>query len=171
MTGPHRSIRTLTYRLTQADALAYGQLHREMTGREKLWFVLWIGIAGMLVGALPEGWSAIVWWLAALAIVLVAAAIALAFWNWQARHQAGKMSIPIGDIALEEWGDHLAERSSQGQRFVAYETIAQVVETPNHVFIRSGEMPLVVPKAAFEDAADMAAFARHVDDRSNQAQP
>ena len=171
LADPHRPIRTLTYQLSAADALAYSQLQRELTGWEKFRFVLWIFAGGMVIGFLPQEWPRLVWWPAALGVGLVAFLLAVAMLNWSTRYRVRKMPLPTGKVVLEEWGDHLAERSSQGQHFVAYETIAQVIETPDHVFVRSGDVPLIVPKAAFRDKSDMLAFAQHVDELSKAAQP
>jgi hypothetical protein len=140
--APHSPIRTLSYSLTRADALAYKLLKHELTG----WTiaVLVMGLFGVL---------AIVWT------------------NVSVRRQAAAIPLPEGVVELEEWSDRLIERSAVGVRSVAFEQIAQVIRTDGYIFIREGAAPLIIPKTAFNDAEDMRVFAEGIDKASDRAQP
>ena len=168
---PHKPIRTLSYRLTRADALAYHLLKHELTGWEKFRFMVFIASGGLIVGLLPDNVGTLAWWSIAVGVMLVFGIMAVVWSNVTVRRKAATMALPQGSVELEEWGDHLVERSATGLRHVALETIAQVLATDTHVFVREGKVPLILPLAAFEDAVDMQGFAAALDDASERAQP
>jgi hypothetical protein len=170
LAGPHGPVAIYRYRLSRADALAYFELSRELTGWEKFQYVIAIFAAGMLIGVLPTDWTPLAWWSAAAGIVFLTIVLALGWMNFRIRRQAAALSLPVGDVTLEEWGDHLSERAASGDRFIAYEMIGQVIETPGRVFVRVDDTPLIVPAAAFADLADMTAFARRIDELSSRSQ-
>ncbi|QLQ20526.1 MAG: hypothetical protein HZT43_21040 [Exiguobacterium profundum] len=65
-------------------------------------------------------------------------------------------------VQVEDFGDHLALRGIDPPgpvAFVAPETIRQIVLARGHVFLEAPPELVILPLAAFEDAAEMAAFA------------
>lgn len=146
-------------------------LRRELTGFEKFRFLVWVVLAGMLVGLLPDAWPAYLWWIAASGIVAANAGLAILSANLAIRRAVVRFALPENPVVLEEWQDRLLENSGSGSRSVGYDEIAQVIETEDHVFLRIREIPLIVPRGAFADPEDMAAFARRVDEKSMKAQP
>jgi hypothetical protein len=169
--APHIPIRTLSYSLTRADALAYKLLKHELTGWEKFRLLVLIGCGGLVTGLLPDDLASAVWWTIVVLVLGLSGVLAIVWTNVLVRRQTAAMPIPQGVVHLEEWDDHLAEKSAKGVRFVAHETIAQVIRTEGHIFIREGAVPLIIPKTAFEDAEDMRIFAEGIDKVSDRAQP
>lgn len=169
--APHIPIRTLSYSLTRADALAYKLLKHELTGREKFRLLVFIGCGGLIVGVVPDDLPPVAWWTIVVAVMGLFSVLAIVWTNVSVRRQAAAIPLPSGTLELEEWGDHLAERSAEGVRIVAFETIAQVIRTDRHIFIREGAVPLIIPKTAFENADDMRVFAEGIDKASDRAQP
>jgi hypothetical protein len=169
--APHTPIRTLSYSLTRADALAYKLLKHELTGWEKFRLLVFVGCGGLIVGMMPDDLSPAIWWTIAVVVMGLFGVLAVVWTNVSVRRQAAAIPLPEGVVELEEWGDHLVEKSAKGVRHVACETIAQVIRTDGHIFIREGAVPLIVPKTAFEDAEDMRIFAEGIDTASDRAQP
>ncbi|MDI6025576.1 hypothetical protein QBK99_05080 [Corticibacterium sp. UT-5YL-CI-8] len=168
---PHKPIRTLSFRLTRADFLAYEMLPRELSGKMKLALMVIVGCGGIMIGLLPDTISTGAWYASAAVILMIAGAAAVAFTNWVPRRRASKHAVPQGEVVLEEWGDHLSQIADGRHRNIAMETIAQVLVFGERVFIRVGMEPVIVPLSAFEDENDMKAFAAAVDEASDAAQP
>lgn len=160
---PHKPIRTLTYRLTFADALAYEQVPRDLTGLRKFAVIFWLALAGVVLALLPESVTGsehgLRWWLVAFALLAVQFALLVAFYNLRMRRRARKRVSSPCDVELDEWGDHLHERRGGHDVFVPPETIARVIRTDRHVFIDAPDDVLIVPASAFETQNEMAAFA------------
>jgi hypothetical protein len=169
--APHGPIRTLSCSLTRADALAYKLLKHELTGWEKFRLLGFIGCGGLIVGLMPDDLPPAVWWTVAVVVMSLFGVLAIVWTNVAVRRQAAAIPLPDGVVELEEWGDHLAERSATGVRSIAFETIAQVIRTEGHIFIREGAVPLIIPKTAFNDAEDMRVFAEGIEHASDRAQP
>jgi len=166
-----RPIRTLSYRLTRADALAYKQLKHELTGWERCRLLLLVACAGGTVGLLPDDMTPVAWWLAAASAILAFGALALVWSSVAERRSAAALPLPGGEVMLEQWGDRLVERSATGLRVIAFDAIAQTICTDAHVFVREGTVPVIVPRAAFGHHEDMQAFAETIDAASQRAQP
>jgi hypothetical protein len=169
--APHSPIRTLSYSLTRADALAYKLLKHELTGWEKFRLLVFVGCGGLIVGLMPDDLSPAVWWTIAVLVMGLFGVLAIVWTNVSVRRQAAAIPLPEGVVELEEWSDRLIERSAVGVRSVAFEQIAQVIRTDGYIFIREGAAPLIIPKTAFNDAEDMRVFAEGIDKASDRAQP
>jgi hypothetical protein len=89
-------VRTLSYRLTRADALAFKLLKTELTGREKLALLVIVGCGGLVVGMVPDDLSPGAWWAAAAGIMALFGALAIAWTNFSLRRQASALAVPEG---------------------------------------------------------------------------
>lgn len=148
--------------VTPADALAWERLPSEATGWRKVGvFAPWVAV-GMVWGAsgdmaslalrLPLTGGA------GLAVMLAAGALTA---RARARRARSRVPAPCR-VQVEEFGDHLALRGVDPPgpaTFIAPETIRQIVLARGHVFLEAPPDLMILPLAAFEDAADMAAFA------------
>lgn len=168
---PHRPLRERRYRLARSDALAFEFLPGGMDFRSKFAMTAIIAVAGFSIGLIPEEWNPVLWWGVALAIMAAGGIGALVWMNLNLRRRASRHPIAGGEVILEEWSDHLAERADGRTRNVSVETIAKVIRTPFHVFVCEGSHPLIVPRSAFEDEDEMRVFAETVDEASQRAQP
>lgn len=163
MDGP---LHVLHYRLTPVDALAWEYRPMDLTGWRKLgffapWAVLGMGWAvaeplpGLVARSAVAGGAAIATWLAVRLIVTRA----------QRRRVQASVPAPV-DMTCQVWGDHLDARPVTGNAapiLIAPETIRQVLLTPDRLFLDAAHALLILPRAAFADANDMAAFAARWD--------
>lgn len=159
----HAPIRTLRFRLSNADHLAYEMLPGRLSFRTKLVLAAWIGSGGLLIGLFPDEWTGLWRWGPAAAIVLLWAALAIFGTNVQVRRRAARRVLPRGEIVLEQWGDHLRMSIGGAVRHIARETIARAVATTGHVFLLLEDEPVVIPRAGFDDDQDMLAFVAEFD--------
>jgi hypothetical protein len=168
---PHQPLKARHYRLTRADALAYEQLPGEISARAKFALIIWLALPGVVSGLLADEVSATAWWVSLAAMIVVALVVAIVVSKMIDGRRAAKHPIPVGEVTLEQRGDHLAEFADGRGRFVAMEMIGKVIVTPDHVFVCEERFPVIVPRAAFEDEQDMRLFAGWLDETSSQAQP
>lgn len=157
--------RVLEYGLTQADALAWVRLPREIRGWRYAVFLAPPVILGM-TWALTEG--------AATGTRLALAGLAAAA-SWGAAQlvlaradvRAARALVAAPQTApqavrLEIRADRLIESRGGVWRVVMDDRVRQVVCTPDHLFVDDGT-PLIVPCHAFADAAEMQALAARID--------
>jgi hypothetical protein len=166
----HKPLRTLRYRLTLVDALAYERLPGEWSVRRKAAALAPLIAIGAFSG-LIEDWPRLWWWLSVGGLVLLWAIAGLFIHNWRMHRRARALAARHGQKEIEEWGDHLVVRSLAGIRAVPYELIGKVITTDSHIFILFHGGPAIVPLRAFEDVAEMQAFGATVDRRSEEAVP
>lgn len=152
-------VRTLQYRLTRQDAVAYSILRHQLTRGEKFKVILLVGGAGVIATSLPQHWPALWWWASVAGIMICASFLALAWTNLYARRGGASLQVPNGPVTLEEWDDRLVERSEKSERTVPLDKISEVIATPQRLFLCIGKIPVIVPRAAFSDVNEMAAFA------------
>lgn len=169
--GSQAPLRTFEYRLTPQDAVAYSVQRHVLTRGEKFKVMLLVGGAGLIATSLPQHWPPLWWWAAAIGMVACACVLAIVWTNFYARKGATKLDAPTGPVRLEEWSDRVVEQSGRGERTAPMDRISEVIATPQHVFLRVGCTPLIVPAAAFADASDMAAFAERIDAASKPVVP
>lgn len=148
--------------LTPADALAWERLPTEATGWRKVGvFAPWVAV-GMVWGASGDmgslGLRLALTGGAGLAVMLAAGALTA---RAQARRARSRVQGPCR-MQVEDFGDHLALRGVDPPRpatVIVPETIRQIVLAPGRVFLEAPPDLVILPLAAFEDAADMAAYA------------
>lgn len=166
MSGP---LQVLHYRLTPADALAWERLPREVQGWRKLgffapWMVLGMAWAlseplpGLLARGALAGGAGIAAWLVTSGMVA----------RTQRRRARQRISAPT-DMRCTIWADRLeigASTAGETPAILTPDSIRQVIPTPERLFIDAVPALLILPRAAFDDAAQMAAFAAHWDQLS-----
>ncbi|HHZ10264.1 MAG TPA: hypothetical protein GX405_15960 [Rhizobiales bacterium] len=166
-----RSEPVLRYTLGPADRLAFAILRHELTGWEKFRLLVVVGLAGVAASLLPDDMGKAARWASVAAILVAGAAAAILLSNLEVRRRANRLGIADGAVELHDLGDRLSERSASGVREVGVADIAQVTVTDRHVFIRTGERPVIVPAAAFADREAMTAFAARWDGALQAAAP
>ena len=78
-------------------------------------------------------------------------------------------SLPVGDTVVDVFGDHIAWTADGRADLRPWERVGDIIATPEHVFIFTGAgEALIMPLRAFENATDMAAFAKWADDHIEQ---
>jgi hypothetical protein len=162
-------IRTLDYSVSRADALAFTMLRHELTGWDKFRLLVVVGVAGLLAGLVPDDLGRTAWWLAVGVILALGAGAAILWTNIDVRRRASALPIPVGQVSLRQWDDHLSQHHATWVRRVDYDRILHVTCTQGHVFIRVDEVPVILPAAAFANMDDMQAFAADIDERSERS--
>ena len=69
---------------------------------------------------------------------------------------------------FEEWIDCVAGTAlddigeDTGENYISPELIGEVIETPTHIFIKSGSTSIFLPKRALEDPTEMVTYLRQL---------
>lgn len=167
--GP-QPFRHLSFMLTRADALAYETLPREIGGWRLILLFVWVGLGGMAVAMLPEGWvgeeGGWRFWAFIAASGFAQYGLAMVVMHLYAHWRAARrLRHPIAVEVLDHV-DHLEWRENGVPVFVAPETINAIIKTPTHVFICVSGRVLILPTRAFGSGHDMTAFAEELERRS-----
>jgi len=148
-------LRTTTYTLTRADALAYAQASARFSPFGVLALVLWLGFCGSLAFVLPRdwagpllGWSFSVLVSLLLAIGYVLALTVIAFRQWLA---AGQRLRHPQELTVTEWPDRLEIVGGGLPRDLPLLDIRESIPTRTHLFLVSDNGVLILPAAAFAE--------------------
>lgn len=156
---------TYRYTLTWQDALAYERLPKDLPGLQKVTFYIWLGLAGILLVALPPEVVGDVntprFWLSGAALVIIQYFI---FWALRAitRLNRARYRYPTpSQIILTQWPDRLEVEGDGKATTVPFTEIAALLPTATHLFIAAGRDLIIVPASAFPEGpagiADLAA--------------
>lgn len=165
---PGHPIRVFRFALTPADALAWERLPSEARGWRKVGvFAPWVAV-GLVWGATGDKGSVLlrlaVTGGAGLAVMLAGGAL-----TGRARHRRALARVPAPcHEEVGEFGSHVSLQRLDPPgpvATIAPDMIRQVVLAPGHVFLDAPPHLVILPLAAFTDAADMAAFAARWQDR------
>lgn len=157
----------LRYTLTQQDALAYENLRGELPGPQRVLYFLWLGLAGLLLAALPEDIAGPTWStrffivgtvLIGLQYLLFLGARALLRRN-RARHRYPQPAT----VTLERAADHFVITENGKPRMVRFEDIGMLLPTASHLFMAVGDDLVIVPMAAFSNAGGMTEMVNSID--------
>lgn len=163
----------LSWTLTTADALAYEALPRELGGWRRWAFLLWLAAAGLVLSILPVEWVGPEYgwrfWLLLLLLIGSFWGIATLAMTLAARRRASRRVAAPRSMELKRWGDHLEVAEPGRTFFVAYETIAGVSVTQEHVFITAPPEVVIVPRHAFARPEDFVLFGSEIDRLSNES--
>lgn len=167
--GP-KPLRRLSFTLTRADASAYETLPREIGGWRLILLFVWIGLGGMAVAMLPEGWveeeGGWRFWALIAASGFAQYGLAMAVMNCCAHWRAARrLRHPVA-VEMLDHIDHLEWRQGGVPFFVAPETINAIITTPAHAFVRAGGHVLILPVHAFGSGREMTAFVEELERRS-----
>lgn len=163
-------LKTLHYRLTPADALAWerrpGAVFRSYGRAIFTALLIGVGLVRALAGrlAVVQGGPA----RSTLAVgLLITPVMVMSFATRrkQALRAAEEVGAPV-DVTLEIWQRGLIERRPDRSIpvMIAGDRIREVVITPDHVFVDLGKDVVIIPSAAFADDAERTAFANRWND-------
>ncbi|HVW92511.1 MAG TPA: hypothetical protein VHB74_07880 [Devosia sp.] len=157
----------LRYTLTAADALAYERLPRALTGMQRATLYLWLVLAGILLVALPPELVGTIssprFWLTGAAFLIIQWFIYTGLrWWWQRSRAQAHYPHPV-DISLEPFDDHLLITENGRTRRIPFEEIGVLLPTATHLFMAVGRDLVIVPRAAFGDAAGMTELVDTID--------
>ncbi len=164
---PDEPLRTTTFTLTRADALAYEQAAGRLTPLGTLALLCWLGLWGAAALLLPDDWagprlgwafSVLVSVLVAIAYVLALLLIAIRQW-WRAR---ARLKRPV-EVTLSEWPDKLDLVSVGMPREVAFGDIRRSVLTRTHLFLDADDGVIMLPRRAFKEEGAIEDLSRRID--------
>ena len=154
-------LRRWTFVLTRADALAYLKLRHESPVR----FKVAIGVVGLVGGVVwglsPLAGSGALAFLATESALIGAVFVAMDL----ALRLRARWIVPVPHPGvLEEWIDCIAgtELGSNEEAYLSPELIGEVLLTGTHLFIRTHDICITVPRSAFADAAEAQEVADHI---------
>lgn len=149
-------LRTTTFLLTTADALAYEQAAGRVTPLGILALLLWLGLWGSAALLLPPDWAGprVGWTFSLLVSVLVAIAYVLALLLLSVRQwlrARRRMKRPT-ELTLSEWPDRLdVIGGGLMPREIAFPEIRRSLSTKAYIFLETDEDVLILPRRAFPE--------------------
>jgi|GEM_PF-3875667 len=150
---------TYRYTLDWQDGLAYERLPRGLTGLQSATLYIWLGLAGILLVALPPDVAGEVntprFWLTGAGLVLLQYVI---FWLARGirRLNRARFRYPATvEVEVGLWPDRLQVRSGEKPVTIPFEDIGALLPTAQRLFIAAGPELVIMPAAAFPDAAGM----------------
>jgi len=155
-------IRTTTYLLSSADALAYEQATVRFGVLGGLMLVIWLAACGSLALLIPLDWAGprLSWSFNLLVLVLIAIGYVLAL-LLLARGQmrrAGKRVRRSVEMQLVEWPDRLEFSGSGLPRTVPLKDIKSGQLTRTHLFFETAGEPIILPRRAFPEVGSIEAL-------------
>ena len=172
---PDEPLRTTTFTLGRADALAYEQAASRLTPLGTLALLCWLGLWGAAALLVPGDWAgARLGWtfnllvavLVGIAYVLALLLIAIRQW-WRAR---ARLKRPV-EVTLSEWPDRLDLVSVGMPRSVAFGDIRRSVLTRTHLFLDIDDGVIMLPRRAFPEEGAIEDLARRIDAAPHAALP
>jgi hypothetical protein len=160
-------LRTTTYTLTAADALAYEQAASRMTPLGVLALLCWLGLWGAAALLIPDDWAGplLSWTFIVLVAVLVAVAYVLALlliavrqW-WLARQLLRRPT----EVTLSEWPERLDLVSVGMPRSIAFADVRRTVLSRTHLFLDTDDGVVMLPRRAFPEVGSVEALHRRID--------
>lgn len=149
--------RQFVFRLAAADIIAYEVRVQTLDRRTKLLLVVFVGVAGLILTALPDSLPAWIWGSLAGVAVIASLAAAIIYPNLQARRRAAAWKLPSGETTVIIGPDGVTETADGHGRRIPYRAIAGVAEGAGHLFLTTAQGPVILPAHVFRDAADYAA--------------
>ena len=155
-------IRTTTYLLSSADALAYEQATARVGVLGGLMLVIWLAACGSAALLVPLDWAGprLSWSFNLLVLVLIAIGYVLAL-LLLARgqiHRAGKRIRRSVEMQLVEWPDRLEFSGSDLPRTVSLKDIKSGQLTRTHLFFETAGDPIILPRRAFPETGSIEAL-------------
>ncbi len=159
-------LRTTTFTLTQADALAYEQASWRMSPMGVLALVLWLGFCGAVAWFIPRDFAGplLSWSFSILVSLLIAIGSVLALLviavrqYWRARR---RLSRPE-ELTLTEWPDRLEIVGNGLPRELPFLDIRESILGRTHLFLVSDHGVLILPSRVFPEAGVIEALAARI---------
>jgi hypothetical protein len=160
-------LRTTTFILTSADALAYEQSTARLGGLGTLALIVWLGLCGATALVIPPGWVGLhlSWTFDLIVAVLIAiggviALLLMAVRQWQRARK--RIRRPI-ELQLEEWPDRLELSGSGLPRTVPFADIRRALLTRTHLLLETEGEPVILPRRGFPEEGSIETLAARID--------
>jgi hypothetical protein len=163
---PDEPLRTTTYTLTRADALAYEQAASRLNPLGSMALVLWLILCGSAAWLIPADWAGphLGWSFSILASVLIAIGyvlvlLVMSFRQWW---RAGRRVRRPQDVTLTEWPDRLQIIAANLPPELSFREIRESILVRTHLFIVSDNGVLIVPRHVFVEEGVAEALAARI---------
>jgi len=172
---PDEPLRTTTFTLTRADALAYEQAASRLTPLGVLALLCWLGIVGALALLIPPGWagprlgltsSFMISIFVAIAYVVALLLIAIRQW-WRARRRIRR---PI-EVTVTEWPDRLDLVGTGRLDPVAFADVRRTILGRTHLFLDTDTDPIILPRRGFAEEGAIEDLAGRIEGMPKSAPP
>jgi len=159
-------LRTTTYTLTRADALAYEQASSRLNPLATMALVLWLALCGSAAWLIPPDWagSHFSWSFSILASVLIAIGyvlvlLVMSFRQWW---RAGQRLKRPQEITLSEYREKLDIIAGGLPRELPLLEIRESILARSHLFLVSDNGVLIIPRNAFQEDGVVEALADRI---------
>jgi hypothetical protein len=166
---PDEPLRTTTFTLTRADALAYEQASSRFSPLGMMALVLWLGLCGSAAWLLPPDWAGahLSWSFSILVSICIAIGYVLvllgvAFRQWW---RAGRRLRRPQEVTITEWSDRLEITGTGLPRELALIDVRESILTPTHLFLVGDNGVLMLPRNAFPEEGVVEALAARISGR------
>jgi len=163
---PDEPLRTTTFTLTRADALAYEQASSRLNPLATMALVLWLGLCGSAAWLIPDDWagSRLSWSFSILASVLIAIGyvlvlLVISFRQWW---RAGRRIKHPQEVTLTEYREKLAIIGGGLPRELPLREIRESILARTHLFLVSDNGVLIIPRNAFQEEGAVEALAGRI---------
>ncbi len=126
-------------------------------------------VAGLAVAALPQDFAPLLWWVLAGSILLATALASILYSTFAMRRRARLIKEPVGSVTLYSGDMELIEKSTKGMREIPFAKIDKLFSGPNHLFLMTGDRPVIIPRSAFPDGDGMMRFGEKLIEAINRA--
>jgi hypothetical protein len=157
--------RRYRFRLSRSDLIAYEIAAQRLDWRMRVVLTLMIGLAGLTVAVLPESVPAWLWWTVTVCLLAGAMGASVVYTNMGIRRRAAAHRLPEGETTVALLAEGIFEEADGRDRTVPYGAIGGLFETPGHLLLKAAQGPVVLPLAAFDGQAEMAAAAEWLRER------
>jgi hypothetical protein len=163
---PDEPLRTTTFTLTTADALAYEQAGSRITPLGVLSLLCWLGLWGAAALLIPADWAGprLGWSFSILVSILVAIAYVLALLLIAVRQwlrARRRIRRPV-ELTLAEWPDRLDIISVGMPRVLLLSAVRRSILTRTHLLLDADEDVLILPRRAFPEEGTVEALAARI---------
>ncbi|MEO6014192.1 MAG: hypothetical protein ABIQ30_11500 [Devosia sp.] len=159
-------LRTTTFTLTRADALAYEQVAGHMSPLGVLALLLWLGVCGAVAWLIPADWAgpALGFSFSLLASILIAIGYVLVLIGIAARHywRAGQRIPRPLEITLTEWPNRLSATGAGFPAEIKFTDIRESILARDNLFLVTDDGVLILPRRAFPEDGVIDALAARI---------
>ncbi|MEO6396309.1 MAG: hypothetical protein ABIO40_10420 [Devosia sp.] len=150
-------LRTTTFTLTRADALAYERHRRRLSPGRAVLLLLWLALAGLVLLLIPDNWSGKLnmpsFWALGAVLVTIQYVLAMLVWAFNDIGRARRRVPRAHEVTLEEFVDRIGVTGSGIPRYVRFSDAGRPLITASHIFLGKPHNLIILPRSAFADEA------------------
>jgi hypothetical protein len=172
---PDEPLRTTTFMLTRADALAYEQAASRLTPLGVLALLCWLGAWGAGALFVPPDWagprlslssSLLVSIFVAMAYVM--ALLLIAVRQWLRARRRVKRAV---EVTVTEWPDRLDLVGVGTLDPVPFTGVRRTILSRTHLFLETDADPVILPRRAFPEEGTIEDLAKRIEGIPKSALP